>query len=87
MEISEEWCPPGIAIDTVAIDHFCDTGIGIECILSTFVSDISLCGVVDILKGGNALKRDLERWAHVHPTKFSKAKCMVQHLVQGDLKH
>lgn len=40
-----------------------DMGSGIECILNTFASDISLCGVVDILEGRDAIQRVLERWA------------------------
>ncbi|GAB0204971.1 mitochondrial enolase superfamily member 1 [Grus japonensis] len=67
-----------------------DVDSGIECTLSKFADDIKLCGVVDMLEGGDAIQRDLdrlERWARVNRMKFNKAKCKVLHMSRGNPKH
>ena len=57
-----------------------DLDSGIECILSQFANDSTLCGVADILEGRDAIQRYLykkERWTHANLRKFNKAKCKV----------
>ncbi|GAB0186598.1 mitochondrial enolase superfamily member 1 [Grus japonensis] len=63
---------------------------GIECTLSKFANDIKLCGAVNVRERSDAIQKDLgrlERWAHVNCMKFSKAKCEVLHMGQGNPKH
>jgi len=55
-----------------------------------FTNDTKPSGVVDMLEGRDAIQRDLdrlERWDRVNLMKFSKAKCKVLHLGQGNPKH
>jgi len=63
---------------------------GTECTLSKFANNTKLCDVVDTLEGRDAIERDLdrlERWACVNCMKFSKAKCKVLHMAQGNPKY
>lgn len=46
---------------------------GTECILSKYVDDTKLCGPADMVKGTNAIQRDLDRWAQAYLRKFNKA--------------
>ena len=60
-----------------------DIDIGIECAVSKFVNNTKLCGVVDMLKGQDAIQRDLDRlvqWAQVTLMRFNKSMCKVLHL-------
>ncbi|GAB0203243.1 mitochondrial enolase superfamily member 1 [Grus japonensis] len=67
-----------------------DMDSGIECTLSKFADNTKLCSVVNMLEGRDAIQRDLdrlERWARVNCMKFTKAKCKVLHVGQGNPKH
>jgi len=66
----------GWALLNISVD---DMDSGIECTFSRFADDM--------LKGRDAIQRDLdrfERWAPVNHMEFSKAKCKVLHLGQGN---
>ncbi|GAB0183481.1 cAMP-dependent protein kinase inhibitor alpha [Grus japonensis] len=63
---------------------------GIECTLSKFAGNTTLCGAVNMLEAWDAIQRDLDRLqrlAHVNHMKFNKAKCKVLHMDQGNPKH
>ena len=67
-----------------------DMDNGIECTLSKFADDTKLCGVVNTLEGRDVIQSDLdrlERWVCADIMKFSKAKCEVLHMGQGNPRH
>lgn len=50
---------------------------------------VSVNGSIDMVEEGEAIQRGRDRlgsWVHINVAKFSKAKCKVVHLVQGNPK-
>ncbi|GAB0189729.1 mitochondrial enolase superfamily member 1 [Grus japonensis] len=60
---------------------------GIKHTLSKFADATELSGVVNVLEGGDAIQKDLERWACVNHMKFNKAKCKVLYMGRCNPKH
>ncbi|PKU48790.1 pol- hypothetical protein [Limosa lapponica baueri] len=67
-----------------------DMDSGIECTHSKFADNTKLSGVVDTLKGREAIQRDLdrlERWACAKLKEFNKAMCKILHVRWDNTKH
>ncbi|KAJ7395492.1 hypothetical protein BTVI_154803 [Pitangus sulphuratus] len=67
-----------------------DVDNGIECTLRKFANDTKLCNAVNMLKGRDAIQRDLdrlERWACANLMKFNQAKCKLLHMGHSNPKH
>lgn len=53
---------------------------GIECTLSKFTNNATVCGMVDVLEGRGAVQRELDRlkkWACVSNVGFKRARNKV----------
>uniref|UniRef100_A0A8B9BTB4 Reverse transcriptase domain-containing protein n=1 Tax=Anser brachyrhynchus TaxID=132585 RepID=A0A8B9BTB4_9AVES len=61
-----------------------DIDDGTEYILCMFADDTKVSGAVDTKEGKNAIRRDLEKQAHVNLMRFNKSKCRVLHMGQGN---
>ncbi|GAB0186294.1 triadin [Grus japonensis] len=83
--------PQGSVLGPALYNSFArDMDSGTECTLSKFDNSLKLCGAVNMLEGRDAIERDLnrlERWAHLIPLNFNKAKCKVLHMGWGNPKH
>ncbi|GAB0204976.1 mitochondrial enolase superfamily member 1 [Grus japonensis] len=67
-----------------------DVDSGIERTLSKFADDAKLCSVVNMLEGGDAIQRDLdrlERWVCANHMKFNEVKCKALHVGRRNPKH
>ncbi|KAK4812788.1 hypothetical protein QYF61_020573 [Mycteria americana] len=83
--------PQGSVLGLVLFNIFVgDMDNGIECTLGKFADRTKPCGAISTLEGKDAIQRDLdglETWACANLVKFSKAKCKLLHVGQGNPKH
>ena len=67
-----------------------DTDDAIECTLGKFADDIKLSGAAGTTEGRDAIQMELDRlekWGNVNLMRFSKARCKVLHLCQGNPRY
>ncbi|PKU46417.1 rna-directed dna polymerase from mobile element jockey- hypothetical protein [Limosa lapponica baueri] len=83
--------PQGLVLGLALFHIFVgEVDSGIECTLSKFADNTKMCGVVNTLKGRDAIQRDLdklERWVCANLMKFNQAKCKVLYLGHSNPKH
>jgi len=83
--------PRGSVLGPVLFNIFInDLDSGIKCTIRKFANDKRLCSVIDILKGRDAIQRDLnrlERWTCANLMKISKVRCKVLHMGWGYRKY
>ena len=59
----------------------------IECTISKFAADTKIWCAINTPEGWDAIQRDLDRfeqWAQVNTRSFTKSKCKILHLGQGN---
>ncbi|GAB0203666.1 mitochondrial enolase superfamily member 1 [Grus japonensis] len=83
--------PQGLVLGPALFNIFVgDMDSGIECALSKFADNNTLCGMVNKLQVRDGIQRDLdrlERWACANCMKFNTAKCKVLHMGWHNPKH